>query len=56
MRRISLLILLASLLGLGGCATDAEVSTEHAAGSLPWNRPESWEGTGMMGAAMQGTP
>lgn len=56
MRPISLLVLLAAALCLGGCATDSEVSPEHAAGSLPWNRPQSWEGAGMMGSAMQGTP
>lgn len=54
MLRTSLLILAATLL-LGGCALD-EKSAAHAEGTLPWNRPQSWEGAGAMGAAMQGTP
>jgi hypothetical protein len=56
MRRINWLLIAAALLALGGCAMDSEVSPAHAEGSLPWNRPQSWEGAGAMGAAMQGTP
>ncbi len=54
MLRISLLIFTAVFF-LGGCALD-EKSPAHAEGTLPWNRPQSWEGAGAMGAAMQGTP
>lgn len=49
----SLLILSAAF--LTGCATDEPRSAAHAEGSLPWNRPASWEGAGALGSAMQGT-
>ncbi|MFZ4587989.1 MAG: hypothetical protein ACOYNG_03270 [Terrimicrobiaceae bacterium] len=56
MKRISLLaVLLAMAAGLGGCTIPDE-KTATQSGTLPWNRPQSWEGAGMMGAAMQGTP
>jgi outer membrane biogenesis lipoprotein LolB len=51
--KISLLALTAAL--LMGCATEGSQSTAHAEGSLPWNRPASWEGAGALGSAMQGT-
>ncbi|PAZ00305.1 MAG: hypothetical protein CAK90_06060 [Spartobacteria bacterium AMD-G4] len=50
--KISLLVLLAA--ALTGCATDNATSA-HSEGSLPWNRPASWEGAGALGSAMQGT-
>lgn len=56
MRRISLFLIAAAALSMVGCALDSEISPAHAEGSLPWNRPQSWEGAGAMGAAMQGTP
>jgi len=52
---IRIALVLAVVLMLGGCAMDSDVSPEHAAGSLPWNRPQSWEGAGPLGGAMQGT-
>jgi hypothetical protein len=56
LKRISLLaVLLAMAAGLGGCTIPDE-KTATQSGTLPWNRPQSWEGAGMMGAAMQGTP
>jgi hypothetical protein len=51
--KISLLILLAA--AIIGCATDDSTSSAHSEGSLPWNRPASWEGAGALGSAMQGT-
>lgn len=51
--KISLLILLAAV--ITGCATDDSASAAHSEGSLPWNRPASWEGAGALGSAMQGT-
>ena len=47
--------LLLALLVLGGCAVDETPESEHAGSSLPWNRPEKWEGPGVMGSAMQGS-
>lgn len=56
MRRISLFFLAGAVLLLAGCALNSDMSPAHAEGALPWNRPQSWEGAGAMGAAMQGTP
>ena len=48
MRRWFWLLMVSAVTGLGlGCATstnDDKVST------IPWNRPQSWEGTGALGA------
>ena len=47
MKRWLLLLSLAAVTGLGlGCATtpsDDNIST------IPWNRPQSWEGAGALG-------
>jgi hypothetical protein len=51
--KISLVLCVAGI--LSGCATDDSQSAAHAEGSLPWNRPASWEGAGALGSAMQGT-
>lgn len=40
---------------LPGCAVDETSEAQHGGSSLPWNRPEKWEGPGMMGSMMQGT-
>jgi len=42
---------------IAGCTTDDSNSSSaaRAEGSLPWNRPASWEGAGALGSAMQGT-
>jgi hypothetical protein len=47
--------LLLGLLLLPGCAVDETSEAQHGGSSLPWNRPEKWEGAGMMGSMMQGT-
>ncbi len=40
---------------LTGCAGLESESAHKTGGSIPWNRPASWEGAGALGAAMQGT-
>jgi hypothetical protein len=35
-----------------GCA-QTEKPPEHEVGTLPWNRPERWEGQGMLGGFQQ---
>lgn len=56
LKPISRLLLLGALVaGLGGCTIPDDSTAVHG-GTLPWNRPQSWEGAGTMGAAMQGTP
>ena len=58
MRRIALAICCLLVLFLGACASQDEErrSDMEAGGTLPWNRPASWEGSGVLGAQMQGTP
>jgi len=54
MFRLFLVIIVAGLsLMTGGCASDAPKSddTNHVS-SIPWNRPEQWEGQGMMGGML----
>lgn len=48
------LFLLGALLLLGGCAVDDKPESEQAGANLPWNRPEKWEGPGVLGSMMQG--
>jgi hypothetical protein len=55
MRRIFAgLIFLGTLAGLGGCASQKQDDAEQVS-TIPWNRPESWEGQGPMGGMMPGT-
>jgi len=49
------LLLLFVLAVLSGCATGENSDSNYAGSSLPWNRPEKWEGPGVIGSAMQGT-
>lgn len=53
-RLLSSLLLVAALLSIGGCATADKPESEQAGANLPWNRPEKWEGPGVMGSMMQG--
>ena len=48
MRRwlLSVLLLVPIALGIAGCATTRE---EDDVSSIPWNRPQNWEGTGALG-------
>ena len=47
MTRWLLLLLMVAVTGLGlGCATS---STDDKISTIPWNRPQSWEGTGALG-------
>lgn len=56
MKVCSLLLILVVTVLMGGCATDGDSRSSHNESSLPWNRPQAWEGAGALGAAMQGTP
>ena len=56
MRLISLTLWSVLALWLVGCAQDEERrAAQEAGGTLPWNRPQSWEGPGMIGTQIQGT-
>ena len=49
MRRWLLLLSLAAVTGLGcGCATTNSATDENPS-TIPWNRPQSWEGAGALG-------
>jgi hypothetical protein len=56
-RLLSSLLAAAALFSLSGCATDSDSSAEsqHAGSNIPWNRPEKWEGPGVMGSMMSGS-
>jgi hypothetical protein len=52
---IRLLAIALLLLGGGGCASsDNQAQQNPNAGSIPWNRPQTWEGQGMLGGFDQG--
>lgn len=34
---------------LSGCASQSESTTSERVSTIPWNRPERWEGQGAMG-------
>ena len=47
MMRWLLLLSMAALTGFGlGCAS---TSTDEKVSTIPWNRPQSWEGAGALG-------
>jgi hypothetical protein len=51
MRRIALLFFAWALGLVSGCATD----DPNRVSSIPWNRPERWEGQGWLGGFNQPT-
>jgi Spy/CpxP family protein refolding chaperone len=43
------------ILSAAGCAsTDDQQNQNPNASAIPWNRPQSWEGQGMLGGFNQG--
>lgn len=55
MRLLALLFSLAFTLALGACAqqeSDEARSARESGGTLPWNRPEKWEGGGAIGSQL----
>ncbi|MFZ4774204.1 MAG: hypothetical protein ACOYM3_02500 [Terrimicrobiaceae bacterium] len=54
-RLLNSLLLAVALLTLGGCASSDQPESQQAGANLPWNRPEKWEGPGVMGSMMQGS-
>lgn len=53
MRPVFRIILLAIVVGLAGCASSDQRSQDEQVSSIPWNRPQSWEGQGPFGSMMQ---
>jgi hypothetical protein len=58
MRELAFAMYCLLVLSLGGCASRDEErrAAMEAGGTIPWNRPASWEGQGALGLQMQGTP
>ena len=54
MRAFALIALLGLLLGLGGCASTDEKKDSDRVTTIPWNKPERWEGSGPFGSMMPG--
>lgn len=46
------LALLALPLFLTSCASDSGGEVSRGDGNIPWNRPEKWEGPGILGSQM----
>jgi len=42
------------ILCAGGCASSEDQQQNPNASTIPWNRPQSWEGQGMLGGFNQG--
>jgi hypothetical protein len=52
MRVVTLLFLGAVALLIAGCAEDISASDPNRVSTLPWSRPERWEGQGALGGMM----
>jgi hypothetical protein len=50
-------LLLATLLvaGIAGCAGTDKPKDDERVSSIPWAKPESWQGQGPFGGMMQGS-
>lgn len=51
-RRLAALILAAIAFGLAACATETTATGKPRESTIPWNRPQQWEGPGVYGSAM----
>jgi hypothetical protein len=54
MRALAYSLLLGLLFSLGGCASTEEKKDPNQVTTIPWNKPERWEGTGPFGSMMPG--
>jgi hypothetical protein len=43
------------VLGIAGCASTDKPKQDDRVSSIPWAKPESWEGQGAFGSMMQGS-
>jgi hypothetical protein len=46
------MLLAAGLAALSGCASTQETEDPNRVSTIPWNRPERWEGPGVFGGMM----
>jgi hypothetical protein len=51
-RLFALALILAGAAGFSGCASQDKEEDPNHVSTIPWNRPESWEGQGPMGGMM----
>jgi hypothetical protein len=54
MRVLAAFSLFGLLVSLSGCASTEEKKDLDRVTSIPWNKPERWEGTGPFGSMMPG--
>jgi hypothetical protein len=54
MHRYIRILLVAIAAGITGCASTDKPQQEERLSSIPWSKPESWQGQGQMGSMMQG--
>lgn len=55
-RILGLLLAIAAAVFLSSCQGDnAQPQDPNHVSTIPWNRPETWEGQGPMGGMMEGT-
>ena len=54
MRALVLFALLGLLISLGGCASTEPKKDPDNVTTIPWNKPERWEGSGPFGSMMPG--
>ena len=55
MQRLFRLLLICIAAGITGCASTDKPKQEDSVSSIPWAKPESWEGQGAFGGMMQGS-
>jgi hypothetical protein len=51
-RWLALLALAAFALGMAACSSNETATGHPQESSIPWNRPQQWEGPGVYGSAM----
>ena len=49
MRLLGLILLAGSAAGMLGCASEPKPADGERVSTIPWNRPERWEGQGALG-------
>jgi len=55
MRPILRLFLALAAAGIAGCAGTDKPQDDERVSSIPWAKPESWQGQGPFGGMMQGS-
>lgn len=55
MRLVFRLLLIGIAVGLAGCASTDKPKQDDRVSSIPWAKPESWEGQGAFGGVLQGS-